>query len=92
MDDSGIKGDNLINVNKLMFLLGNIDVDVWYVMVEVLYGGMKEVLMVIKGVIGIWSVILIGIWVDGDYMLMVRVEDDVGNVKYLVLLMVMVDI
>ncbi|EEL1352650.1 hypothetical protein G7328_004863, partial [Salmonella enterica] len=34
-DDSGTKGDNLTNVNKPTFILGNIDADARYVTVEV---------------------------------------------------------
>ncbi|OSJ70137.1 Ig-like domain-containing protein, partial [Salmonella enterica] len=40
-DDSGTKGDNLTNVNKPTFILGNIDADARYVTVEVQHGGTK---------------------------------------------------
>ncbi|EBW1554667.1 Ig-like domain repeat protein [Salmonella enterica subsp. enterica serovar Hartford] len=90
-DDSGTKGDNLTNVNKPTFLLGNIDADARYVTVEVQYGGTKEVLTATKGATGIWSVTPTGTWADGDYMLTVRVEDDAGNVKYSAPLTVTVD-
>ncbi|ENY0491829.1 non-fimbrial adhesin SiiE [Salmonella enterica] len=90
-DDSGTKGDNLTNVNKPTFLLGNIDVDARYVTVEVLHGGTKEVLTATKGATGIWSVTPTGTWADGDYTLTVRVEDDAGNVKYSAPLTVTVD-
>ncbi|EDH3256843.1 Ig-like domain repeat protein [Salmonella enterica] len=90
-DDSGTKGDNLTNVNKPTFLLGNIDADARYVTVEVQYGGTKEVLTATKGATGIWSVTPTGTWADGDYTLTVRVEDDAGNVKYSAPLTVTVD-
>ncbi len=90
-DDSGTKGDNLTNVNKPTFLLGNIDADARYVTVEVQYGGTKKVLTATKGATGIWSVTPTGTWADGDYMLTVRVEDDAGNVKYSAPLTVTVD-
>ncbi|MGG2307272.1 Ig-like domain-containing protein [Salmonella enterica] len=90
-DDSGTKGDNLTNVNKPTFLLGNIDADARYVMVEVQHGGTKEVLTATKGATGIWSVTPTGTWADGDYTLTVRVEDDAGNVKYSAPLTVTVD-
>ncbi|EIF2896760.1 non-fimbrial adhesin SiiE [Salmonella enterica subsp. enterica serovar Mishmarhaemek] len=92
-DDSGTKGDNLTNVNKPTFILGNIDADARYVTVEVQHGGTgtKEVLTATKGATGIWSVTPTGTWADGDYTLTVRVEDDAGNVKYSVPLTVTVD-
>ncbi|EBY7964602.1 TPA_asm: Ig-like domain repeat protein [Salmonella enterica subsp. enterica serovar Typhimurium] len=90
-DDSGTKGDNLTNVNKPTFLLGNIDADARYVTVEVQHGGTKEVLTATKGATGIWSVTPTGTWADGDYTLTVRVEDDAGNVKYSAPLTVTVD-
>ncbi|HFY6723083.1 TPA: non-fimbrial adhesin SiiE [Salmonella enterica subsp. enterica serovar Typhimurium] len=90
-DDSGTKGDNLTNVNKPTFLLGNIDADARYVTVEVQHGGTKEVLTATKGATGIWSVTSTGTWADGDYTLTVRVEDDAGNVKYSAPLTVTVD-
>ncbi|CQI16742.1 Ig domain-containing protein [Salmonella enterica subsp. enterica serovar Typhimurium str. DT104] len=90
-DDSGTKGDNLTNVNKPTFLLGNIDADARYVTVEVQHGGTKEVLTATKGATGIWSVTPTGTWADDDYTLTVRVEDDAGNVKYSAPLTVTVD-
>ncbi|ENR2200325.1 non-fimbrial adhesin SiiE [Salmonella enterica subsp. enterica serovar Newport] len=90
-DDSGTKGDNLTNVNKPTFLLGNIDADARYVTVEVQHGGTKEVLTATKDATGNWSVTPTGTWADGDYTLTVRVEDDAGNVKYSASLMVTVD-
>ncbi|EAB8788626.1 Ig-like domain repeat protein [Salmonella enterica subsp. enterica] len=90
-DDSGTKGDNLTNVNKPTFLLGNIDADARYVTVEVQHGGTKEVLTATKGATGIWSVTPTGTWADGDYTLTMRVEDDAGNVKYSAPLTVTVD-
>ncbi|EJZ9892533.1 non-fimbrial adhesin SiiE [Salmonella enterica] len=90
-DDSGTKGDNLTNVNKPTFLLGNIDADARYVTVEVQHGGTKEVLTATKDATGNWSVTPTGTWADGDYMLTVRVEDDAGNVKYSAPLTVTVD-
>ncbi|EGS6402524.1 Ig-like domain repeat protein [Salmonella enterica] len=90
-DDSGTKGDNLTNVNKPTFLLGNIDADARYVTVEVQHGGTKEVLTATKGATGIWSVTPTGTWADGDYTLTVRVADDAGNVKYSAPLTVTVD-
>ncbi|HIA0443253.1 TPA: non-fimbrial adhesin SiiE [Salmonella enterica subsp. enterica] len=90
-DDSGTKGDNLTNVNKPTFLLGNIDADARYVTVEVQHGGTKEVLTATKDATGNWSVTPTGTWADGDYTLTVRVEDDAGNVKYSASLTVTVD-
>ncbi|ECI4030946.1 Ig-like domain repeat protein [Salmonella enterica subsp. enterica] len=90
-DDSGTKGDNLTNANKPTFILGNIDADARYVMVEVQHGGTKEVLTATKGATGIWSVTPTSTWADGDYTLTVRVEDDAGNVKYSAPLTVTVD-
>ncbi|HGA4763451.1 TPA: non-fimbrial adhesin SiiE, partial [Salmonella enterica subsp. enterica serovar Wangata] len=90
-DDSGTKGDNLTNVNKPTFILGNIDADARYVTVEVQHGGTKEVLTATKGATGIWSVTPTSTWADGDYTLTVRVEDDAGNVKYSAPLTVTVD-
>ncbi|RJH14406.1 Ig-like domain-containing protein [Salmonella enterica] len=90
-DDSGTKGDNLTNVNKPTFLLGNIDADARYVTVEVQHGGTKEVLTATKGATGIWSVTPTGTWADGDYTLTVRVEDEAGNEKHSASLTVTVD-
>ncbi|ENQ4964612.1 non-fimbrial adhesin SiiE [Salmonella enterica subsp. enterica serovar Butantan] len=90
-DDSGTKGDNLTNVNKPTFLLGNIDADARYVTVEVQHGGTKEVLTATKGATGIWSVTPTGMWADGSHTLTVRVEDEAGNVKYSVPLTITVD-
>ncbi|EFR6351294.1 Ig-like domain repeat protein [Salmonella enterica] len=90
-DDSGTKGDNLTNVNKPTFLLGNIDADARYVTVEVQHGSTKEVLTATKGATGIWSVTPTSTWADGDYTLTVRVEDEAGNVKYSAPLTVTVD-
>ncbi|EBG3895438.1 Ig-like domain repeat protein [Salmonella enterica] len=90
-DDSGTKGDNLTNVNKPTFLLGNIDADARYVTVEVQHGGTKEVLTVTKDATGNWSVTPTGTWADGDYTLTVRVEDEAGNEKHSASLTVTVD-
>ncbi|EBE2242991.1 Ig-like domain repeat protein, partial [Salmonella enterica] len=90
-DDSGTKGDNLTNVNKPTFILGNIDADARYVTVEVQHGGTKEVLTATKGATGIWSVTPTGMWADGSHTLTVRVEDDAGNVKYSAPLTITVD-
>ncbi|EBW4023055.1 non-fimbrial adhesin SiiE [Salmonella enterica] len=90
-DDSGTKGDNLTNVNKPTFLLGNIDADARYVTVEVLHGGTKEVLTATKDATGNWSVTPTGTWADGDYTLTVRVEDEAGNEKHSASLTVTVD-
>ncbi len=90
-DDSGTKGDNLTNVNKPTFLLGNIDADARYVTVEVQHGGTKEVLTATKDATGNWSVTPIGTWADGDYTLTVRVEDEAGNEKHSASLTVTVD-
>ncbi|ELS3104366.1 non-fimbrial adhesin SiiE [Salmonella enterica] len=90
-DDSGTKGDNLTNVNKPTFLLGNIDADARYVTVEVQYGGTKEVLTATKDATGNWSVTPTGTWADGDYTLTVRVEDEAGNEKHSASLTVTVD-
>ncbi|ENO8483796.1 non-fimbrial adhesin SiiE [Salmonella enterica subsp. enterica] len=90
-DDSGTKGDNLTNVNKPTFLLGNIDADARYVTVEVQHGGTKEVLTATKDAIGNWSVTPTGTWADGDYTLTVRVEDEAGNEKHSASLTVTVD-
>ncbi|HFC9562911.1 TPA: non-fimbrial adhesin SiiE [Salmonella enterica] len=90
-DDSGTKGDNLTNVNKPTFLLGNIDADARYVTVEVQHGGTKEVLTATKDATGNWSVTPTGIWADGDYTLTVRVEDEAGNEKHSASLTVTVD-
>ncbi|ECH8659128.1 Ig-like domain repeat protein [Salmonella enterica subsp. enterica] len=90
-DDSGTKGDNLTNVNKPTFLLGNIDADARYVTVEVQHGGTKEVLTATKDATGNWSVTPTGTWADGDYMLTVRVEDEAGNEKHSASLTVTVD-
>ncbi|EIE8579933.1 non-fimbrial adhesin SiiE, partial [Salmonella enterica subsp. enterica serovar Anatum] len=90
-DDSGTKGDNLTNVNKPTFLLGNIDADARYVTVEVQHGGTKEVLTATKDATGIWSVTPTGTWADGDYTLTVRVEDEAGNEKHSASLTVTVD-
>ncbi|WP_024155914.1 non-fimbrial adhesin SiiE [Salmonella enterica] len=88
-DDSGTKGDNLIN--KPTFLLGNIDADARYVTVEVQHGGTKEVLTATKDATGNWSVTPTGTWADGDYTLTVRVEDEAGNEKHSASLTVTVD-
>ncbi|EBK8875443.1 Ig-like domain repeat protein [Salmonella enterica] len=90
-DDSGTKGDNLTNVNKPTFLLGNIDADARYVTVEVQHGGTKEVLTATKDATGNWSVTPTGTWADGDYTLTVRVEDEAGNEKHSASLTVTVD-
>ncbi|ECY0874802.1 Ig-like domain repeat protein [Salmonella enterica] len=90
-DDSGTKGDNLTNVNKPTFLLGNIDADARYVTVEVQNGGTKEVLTATKDATGNWSVTPTGTWADGDYTLTVRVEDEAGNEKHSASLTVTVD-
>ncbi|HCT5117061.1 TPA: hypothetical protein OTZ44_004544, partial [Salmonella enterica] len=70
-DDSGTKGDNLTNVNKPTFVLGNIDADARFVTVEVQHGGISEVLTATKGANGIWSVIPTSTWADGSYTLTV---------------------
>ncbi|EEL8677036.1 Ig-like domain repeat protein [Salmonella enterica subsp. enterica serovar Enteritidis] len=90
-DDSGTKGDNLTNVNKPTFLLGNIDADARYVTVEVQHGGTKEVLTATKDATGNWSVTPTGTWAGGDYTLTVRVEDEAGNEKHSASLTVTVD-
>ncbi|EJF5640197.1 non-fimbrial adhesin SiiE [Salmonella enterica] len=90
-DDSGTKGDNLTNVNKPTFLLGNIDADARYVTVEVQHGSTKEVLTATKDATGNWSVTPTGTWADGDYTLTVRVEDEAGNEKHSASLTVTVD-
>ncbi|ENJ3647519.1 non-fimbrial adhesin SiiE [Salmonella enterica] len=90
-DDSGTKDDNLTNVNKPTFLLGNIDADARYVTVEVQHGGTKEVLTATKDATGNWSVTPTGTWADGDYTLTVRVEDEAGNEKHSASLTVTVD-
>ncbi|EDB7853713.1 Ig-like domain repeat protein [Salmonella enterica subsp. enterica serovar Dublin] len=90
-DDSGTKGDNLTNVNKPTFLLGNIDADARYVTVEVQHGGTKEVLTATKDATGNWSVTPTGTWADGDYTLTVRGEDEAGNEKHSASLTVTVD-
>ncbi len=90
-DDSGTKGDNLTNVNKPTFLLGNIDAAARYVTVEVQHGGTKEVLTATKDATGNWSVTPTGTWADGDYTLTVRVEDEAGNEKHSASLTVTVD-
>ncbi|EIA4058754.1 non-fimbrial adhesin SiiE [Salmonella enterica] len=90
-DDSGTKGDNLTNVNKPTFLLGNIDADARYVTVEVQHGGTKEVLTATKDATGNWGVTPTGTWADGDYTLTVRVEDEAGNEKHSASLTVTVD-
>ncbi|ECY1490983.1 Ig-like domain repeat protein [Salmonella enterica] len=90
-DDSGTKGDNLTNVNKPTFLLGNIDADARYVTVEVQHGGTKEVLTATKDATGNWSVTPTGTWADGNYTLTVRVEDEAGNEKHSASLTVTVD-
>ncbi|OSF85058.1 non-fimbrial adhesin SiiE [Salmonella enterica] len=90
-DDSGTKGDNLTNVNKPTFLLGNIDADARYVTVEVQHGGTKEVLTATKDATGNWSVTPTGTWADGDYTLTVRVEDEAGDEKHSASLTVTVD-
>ncbi|EFU7812883.1 Ig-like domain repeat protein [Salmonella enterica] len=90
-DDSGTKGDNLTNVNKPTFLLGNIDADARYVTVEVQHGGTKEVLTATKDATGNWSVTPTDTWADGDYTLTVRVEDEAGNEKHSASLTVTVD-
>ncbi len=90
-DDSGTKGDNLTNVNKPTFLLGNIDADARYVTVEGQHGGTKEVLTATKDATGNWSVTPTGTWADGDYTLTVRVEDEAGNEKHSASLTVTVD-
>ncbi|EAX6614415.1 Ig-like domain repeat protein [Salmonella enterica] len=90
-DDSGTKGDNLTNVNKPTFLLGNIDADARYVTVEVQHSGTKEVLTATKDATGNWSVTPTGTWADGDYTLTVRVEDEAGNEKHSASLTVTVD-
>ncbi|MET37392.1 Ig-like domain repeat protein [Salmonella enterica] len=90
-DDSGTKGDNLTNVNKPTFLLGNIDADARYVTVEVQHGGTKEVLTATKDATDNWSVTPTGTWADGDYTLTVRVEDEAGNEKHSASLTVTVD-
>ncbi|EBX8755766.1 Ig-like domain repeat protein [Salmonella enterica subsp. enterica serovar Enteritidis] len=90
-DDSRTKGDNLTNVNKPTFLLGNIDADARYVTVEVQHGGTKEVLTATKDATGNWSVTPTGTWADGDYTLTVRVEDEAGNEKHSASLTVTVD-
>ncbi|HAK7404162.1 TPA: Ig-like domain repeat protein [Salmonella enterica] len=90
-DDSGTKGDNLTNVNKPTFLLGNIDADARYVTVEVQHGGTKEVLTATKDATGNWSVTPTGTWADGDYTLTVRVEDEAGNEKHSASLTITVD-
>ncbi|EKJ4066736.1 non-fimbrial adhesin SiiE [Salmonella enterica] len=90
-DDSGTKGDNLTNVNKPTFILGNIDADARYVTVEVQHGGTKEVLTATKDATGNWSVTPTGTWADGDYTLTVRVEDEAGNEKHSASLTVTVD-
>ncbi|EJA4151681.1 Ig-like domain repeat protein [Salmonella enterica] len=90
-DDTGVTGDNLTNVNKPTFLLGNIDADARYVTVEVQHGGTKEVLTATKDATGNWSVTPTGTWADGDYTLTVRVEDEAGNEKHSASLTVTVD-
>ncbi len=90
-DDSGTKGDNLTNVNKPTFLLGNIDADARYVTVEVQHGGTKEVLTATKDATGNWSVTPTGTWADGDYTLSVSVEDKAGNTSHSASLTVTVD-
>ncbi len=90
-DDSGTKGDNLTNVNKPTFVLGNIDADARFVTVEVQHGGISEVLTATKGANGIWSVIPTSTWADGSYTLTVKVEDEAGNINHSAPLTVIID-
>ncbi|WP_079816715.1 Ig-like domain-containing protein [Salmonella enterica] len=89
-DDSGIAGDNITNVKTPGFTLDNIDTDVSRVMVEVMHNGIKqEVQLVQTG--GQWRFAPTSDWVDGDYILTVKVEDRAGNVKQSAPLTVTVD-
>ncbi|EDE2174362.1 Ig-like domain repeat protein [Salmonella enterica] len=89
-DDSGIAGDNITNVKTPGFTLNNIDTDVSRVIVEVMHNGIKqEVPLVQTG--GQWRFAPTSDWVDGDYILTVKVEDRAGNVKQSAPLTVTVD-
>ncbi|EIR1990678.1 Ig-like domain repeat protein, partial [Salmonella enterica] len=90
-DDSGTKGDDLTNVNKPTFLLGNIDSDARFVTVEIQHGSIKEVLTATRGTDGRWYFTPDKAWVDGRYTLTVEVEDEAGNIRYSAPLPITVD-
>ncbi|ELS4064203.1 Ig-like domain repeat protein, partial [Salmonella enterica] len=90
-DDSGTKGDDLTNVNKPTFLLGNIDSDARFVTVEIQHGSIKEVLTATRGTDGRWHFTPDKAWVDGRYTLTVEVEDEAGNIRYSAPLPITVD-
>ncbi|OLW20619.1 hypothetical protein P289_19380, partial [Salmonella enterica subsp. arizonae serovar 18:z4,z23:- str. CVM N9135] len=90
-DDSGTKGDDLTNVNKPTFLLGNIDSDARFVTVEIQHGSIKEVLTATRGTDGRWHFTPDNVWGDGRYTLTVKVEDEAGNIRYSAPLSVTVD-
>lgn len=89
-DDIGVIGDYIMSVKRLGFIIGNIDVDVYLVILWIIQGGnSQEVILIQVG--GQWCFMLDVDWVDGSYMLMVEVMDNVGNVCQFMLLVVMVD-